>query len=98
MAFETNLIAVTWSFGKYQVASQTTGRIDLGKLKESGRLADVSQPASGYGDSAAILSREQFAELLRKQPDDSPTAQWFAALPREVRFIVVHLAEWESGG
>jgi hypothetical protein len=96
VAFETHLIALTWSAGAYGVASQTTGRIDLGKLKQAGRLADVSQPRSGYADSAAILSREEFAELIGGLSAESLAALWFAALPQEVRFIIVHVAEWES--
>ncbi len=95
MAFETHLIALTWSFGKYAVASQTTGRVDTLKLRQAGRLADVSMPRSGYSDSAAILSREEFAQLLPAQPGDK-TAQWFSGLPPEVRFVIVHVAEWES--
>jgi hypothetical protein len=95
VAFETHLIALTCSSGTYGVASQTTGRIDTLKLQQAGRLADVSEPRSGYHDPAAILSREEFAQLLPAQPGDK-TAQWFSDLPREVRFVIVHVAEWES--
>jgi hypothetical protein len=96
VAFETHLIALTRRFGTSEVASQTTTRINLGQLRNLGRLADVSRPASGYMDFAAILSREQFAELLQGQTGDLSNANWFASLPDEVRYIVVLEAEWES--
>jgi hypothetical protein len=93
MPFDTHLIAISWSFGKYSVSSQTSGIVNEQKLKQSGRLSDVSEPNSGYRDFAAILSREEFLDFGA----DSSTSKWFGDLPTEVHFILVHLAEWESG-
>lgn len=94
MPFDVHLVAISWEFGTYSVSSQFTRPLDTQKLKQSGRLSDVSAIESPYRDLAAILSRDQFPEFM---PQQCSTATWFAGLTREVNFIVVHLAEWESG-
>ena len=98
MAFETNLIALSWHAGNYAVVAQTIAQIDTAAIKSDGFLNDVSEDI-GYVDEAAILQKGDFAKYLlpESNPWHKAAVDWYASLPREVMFIIVHYAEWESG-
>lgn len=98
MAFETHLVAISWSAGTYAVVSQTIAHVDTQLLTQDGLLHNVSED-SGYLDEAAIIQRADFAKYLLppSNPWHKAAADWLAALPREVMFVLVHRAEWESG-
>lgn len=97
-AFETNLVAISWSAGQYAVVAQTIAQIDGGAMRQDGLFHDVSEDV-GYIDEAAIIQKTDFAKYLL--PDSNPwheeAQQWYLALPREVMFILIHRAEWEGG-
>jgi hypothetical protein len=66
-------------------------------LAKSGlHFNDVSQNA-GYVDQAAILSKTDFAKCLVPGSWCEAAATWYASLPSEATFVIVHVAEWESG-
>jgi hypothetical protein len=99
MAFKTNLIALKWFNGTYSVHSFITGHIQVGKLEQEKRLFDVTNEMT-YMDEACVLSRREFPEYLLKEENFSGaenTRVWFQRLPSDVQFIMVHVAEWESG-
>jgi hypothetical protein len=60
MPLDTHLVAITSKLGNYSVSSQFDGPVARIKLRQSGRLIDVSEPNSGYGGYAAILSPFDF--------------------------------------
>jgi hypothetical protein len=99
MAFETHLLATKWEAGEYTVVSHYIGWVDIGKLETSGRLADVSDRVTGYIDRAAIVSWHEFPSFLRQTEhwQDQRTLEWYTGLPKRVKFIMIHYAEWESG-
>lgn len=98
MAFETSLIAIRQLEGRFDVVSDTIAHINLDALRKENRIVDVSDD-TGYVDRAAILSYGEFQKYLL--PDSNPWSkgarEWYAALPKHVRFIVVNESEWESG-
>ncbi len=98
MAYETHLIALKWVNGEYSVASSIIGHINIGKLEEEKRLFDVTNEMT-YQDEACVLSRREFPNYLREEnfTGAERVRLWFESLPREVQFIIVHEAEWESG-
>ena len=98
MAFETNLIAIRQVDGRFDVASDTIAHVDLEALRKKSRIADVSDN-TGYVDRAAILSFEEFPKyfLPESNPWHKAARDWYASLPKYVRFIVVNESEWESG-
>ena len=99
MAFSCNLIAITWELGKHAVHSEIEGSIALRAIRELGQIRDVTQPGSVYADEAVVLSKEEVAALLPTGtlPIEQRTREWYAGLPRTVRFIMAHIEEWESG-
>ena len=98
MAWETNLIALSKKQGEYSIASAIIGNIDIDKLYNEKRLFDVTNEMT-YRDEACVLSRREFPNYLKleKYKGDERVRLWIESLPREVRFIIVHRAEWESG-
>lgn len=98
MAFETNLIALSWRDGRYAVISHLIAHINTELLRNEGRLHNVSG-GTGYVDEATILSRAQFERYLLPEslPWSRSVQEWYSTLPNEVAFIIVHRAEWESG-
>ena len=99
MAFAVNLIAISWEYGKHSVHSEIEGMLGLGAINELGQIRDVTQPGSVYEDRAVVLSKEEAGALLTTGdlPPEKRTREWYAGLPRNVRFIMVHIEEWESG-
>jgi hypothetical protein len=93
MALETHLIAISWTAGHYQVVADFNGAIDVTALSADGYLHDVSDPASGYLDRAAVVARPDFSKYIK----NTETATWLSSLPASVFFILIHQAEWESG-
>lgn len=53
----------------------------------------------GYVDRVAVLSKIDFQKYLlpTSNPRHREATEWYAALPNEIAFVIVHLAEWESG-
>lgn len=98
MAFETHIIALNWVRGEYSVASSIIGHIDLDKLYKEKRLFDVTNEMT-YVDEACVLSRREFPNYLREEnfTGAERVRLWFESLSRDVQFLVVHVAEWESG-
>ena len=98
VAFETYLIAIRQVEGRFDIAADTIAAVDLEALRKEGRIADVSDE-TGYVDRAAILSYVEFPKYLLS--DSTPWAKkardWYATLPKHIRFIVVNESEWESG-
>ena len=98
MAFDINLVAISWRADIYTVVSQVNAAVDTGALKRDGLLHDVSHNA-GYIDEAALIAKSDLAKYFL--PPESPWARqaqdWHASLPAEATFILVHLFEWESG-
>ena len=98
MAFKTNLIAISWVGGRYEVVSQIQAKIDTPAINEAKLFNNVSSNLS-YLDEAAILEKNDFANYISPQthPWHIDAFNWYASLPVEVHFIMVHRAEWESG-
>ena len=98
MALETHIIALNWVRGEYSVASSIIGYIDLDKLYKEKRLFDVTNEMT-YMDEACGLSRREFPNYLREEnfTGAERVRLWFESLPRDVQFLIVHVAEWESG-
>jgi hypothetical protein len=98
MAFETNLIAIRWLKGHYDVVSDITASIDIEALRSKQQLVDVSSDLS-YSDYATIVSFAEFEKylLLESVPWGSTARDWYASLSDDIKFIIVHEAEWESG-
>jgi hypothetical protein len=98
MAFEINLVAISWRKNIYTVVSQVTAAVDTGALKRDGLLHDVSHNA-GYVDEAALIEKSDLEKYFL--PAESGWARqaqdWYSSLPTEATFILVHLWEWESG-
>lgn len=97
-AFETNLVAIKWLKGGYEVLSTIQAEVDVHALKLDGLLHDVSQAGSGYIDEAAVIERNSFRKYLLAgtRPSAEKASLWYSSLPYEARFIIVHRAEWES--
>jgi hypothetical protein len=98
MAFETNLVAVRWLKGHYDVVSDITASIDIEALKSKQQLVDVSSDLS-YSDYATIVSLAEFEKYLLPETVHwgSTACEWYTSLPDNIKFIIVHEAEWESG-
>lgn len=98
MPFDTNLVALSWRRGEYVVAAHVIADIDTARIAAAGRFADVSEDV-GYIDRVAVLSKVDFQQYLlpSSNPRHKEAADWYAALPNEIAFVIVHLAEWESG-
>jgi hypothetical protein len=98
MAFETNLVAIRWLKGEYDVVSSITAEINLDALRSKQQLVDVSTDLS-YSDYATVVSFDDFPKyLLPESTSGGSTARdWYKALFKEVSFILVHETEWESG-
>ena len=98
MAFEINLVAISWRADTYTVVSQVTAPVDIGAIKREGLMHDVSHNA-GYIDEAAVIAKSDFAKyFLQPSSDWARQAQdWYSSLPEEATFVLVHLYEWESG-
>ena len=98
MAFETNLVAIRWFKGEYNVVSSITAQIDIEALMSKQQLVDVSSDLS-YSDYATIVSFAELSKYLLPESISwsSEARDWYASLPDDVRFILVHEAEWESG-
>jgi hypothetical protein len=97
-AFETNLIAIAWRNGEYDVVAQTDAPIDVSALDRDGKIHDVSENTS-YVDEAAIIQVGRFAQYLfpESDPRRNEAEHWLRSLPESVMFIVVHRAQYESG-
>jgi len=98
MAFDTNLVALRWLKGKYDVVSSIPAEINIDDLQRNQRLNDVSSDLS-FADFATILSYTEFEKyLLPESVSWSIEARkWYASIPNDATFIMVHRAEWESG-
>ena len=98
MAFETNLVAILWHKGEYDVVSSVTAQIDIEALRNKQQLVDVSA-APSFSDYATIVSFAEFQKYLLPETVSwgSTAREWYASLPGDVRFILIHEAEWESG-
>lgn len=98
MAFETNLIALSLSEGEYKIHSAIIGSVDTLRMKEEKILRDVSDE-TGYTDYGTIFSKADFQKYLFDTDwgSNKKTRDWYASLPKDVAFIVLHMAEWESG-
>ena len=98
MAFETNLVAIRWYLGQYEVVSATKADIDFAALRRKHQLIDVTESVA-YADYAVVVSYKEFCEYLLPEPSSWTAAAraWYAALPEHVSFIMIHEAEWESG-
>ena len=92
MPFDARLVAIRRSFGEYSVYAKLDGGVDQGKFRQSARVANIA-PNSGFRDFAGVFSRQ---EILEFGPDEQ-TSSWLANLPEDIDFIMVVLAEWESG-
>lgn len=98
MAFETHIIALNWVRGDYSVASSIIGYIDLGKLYKEKRLFDVTNEMT-YMDEACVISRRDFPNYFCEEDFEGAVRVrlWFESLSSDVQFLIVHVAEWESG-
>lgn len=98
MAFETNLIALTMSNGAYKVHSYIVGHVDTIRMEKEKLFRDVSGD-TGYADFATIFSKRDFEKYLYEDGEyhAEPARGWYKGLSKEVDFIIVHRAEWESG-
>ncbi len=98
MAVETNLVAIRWLKGEYDVASSITAQIDIEAIRSKQQLVDVSSDLS-YSDYATIVSYSEFQKYLF--PDTvswgCTARDWYASLSDDIKFIIIHEAEWESG-
>lgn len=100
MPFDTNLIALSWQLGQYEVVAQINTHcplVDTAAIENDGLFNDVSENA-GYVDKAAILQMNDFAKYLLPESNTwhKPAVEWYASLPKGTMFIIVHKAEWES--
>ncbi|MEO8143118.1 MAG: hypothetical protein ABI654_02795 [Betaproteobacteria bacterium] len=97
-AFETTLVAIGWRERKFVVISQIIAQVDSAALRRDGLLRDVSENV-GYIDEAALVQPRDFERYLLPESNSwhDPAKEWYQALPKETTFILVHLAEWESG-
>jgi hypothetical protein len=98
MAFETNLVAIRWLKGDYDVISSITAEIDLAAVRSKQLLVDVSADLS-YSDYATVVSFAEFQKYLLPESTSwgSTARDWYKSLSKEVSFILVHESEWESG-
>lgn len=98
MAFETNLVAVSWTHGSYAVVSHIIADVDTELLRKDGRLHDVTENVA-YVDEVAVISKPELPKyfLSETSPWSHRARDWYAALPKETMFVLVHRAEWESG-
>lgn len=96
MGIATNLVAMSLSHGRYAVISQTTAKINEASVRDAGLLHDVSEDRYCL-DEAAVIHKSHFQKFLFPETDHRPALEWLSSLPAEATFILVHLAEWESG-
>jgi hypothetical protein len=98
MAFDTNLVAVRWLKGEYDVVSNITASINIENLRSKQQMVDVSSDAS-FSDYATIVSYVDFEKYLLPESVSwgSAARDWYASLSDDVKCIIVHEAEWESG-
>ncbi len=98
MAFDTNMVAISWHGGKYAIVGQIEAYMDNAVLENTGRFHDVS-PLWGYLDRAAIFELNQLGRLLVSAGRDKhlKVINWLKSLPKEATFIMVQLSESSSG-
>jgi hypothetical protein len=98
MAFDTNLVAIRWLQGKYDVVSSITASINIETLRSKQQMVDISSDTS-FSDYATIVSFTEFEKYLLPESVSwgSDARDWYASLSDDIKFIVVHEAEWESG-
>ncbi len=96
MAYYSILIALSSQDDLYEVVSQITADVNLLSLQADNLLIDVSEITS-YLDKAAIIQKDNFAKYLLPVKGNSKTHKWYKTLPKEVKLIVVHKLEWDSG-
>lgn len=93
MAHETNLVAISWTQGRYSVVSQQAGAVDADRIAGEGLFRDVADLASGYDDTVAVLTpRDLYSYAMT-----DATKKWLDELPTDVLVVLVHKGEWESG-
>ena len=98
IAFDTNLVEVSWFEGKYDVLSYITASIKIETLLSKQQLTDKSYDArSSY--YATIVSVVTFGKYLLPESVSrgSGARDWYATLSDDIQFIIVHEPEWESG-
>lgn len=95
MAFQYSAVAVRWSGGRHEVVAERvigTG-IDWAGIEKEFPLYDVSDNVTGYVDRATLLPVHRFREFIQ-----SPAVvEWLEGEAGEATFILLHVAEWESG-
>ena len=98
MAFSTCLIAIVQRAGVFSVHSQVEGRIDIPALERFAALRNVS-PNSSYYDRATVLTRAELQQFLLSptEPGTLTVHEWYKSLHQDIDFVLVHVAEWESG-
>lgn len=96
MAFYTNLIAITCIDDKYAIESFITTSLNIQLLSQNNILIDVSEN-NLYQDQATIISKDRFKQYLDLYNDRSLNNKWYRELSDDVKLILVHKLEWESG-
>lgn len=94
MPFDTRLIAMQWYGGKYSVEAQTQAVVDQTALEKAGILHSVPISLPAYRDLMAICGKDEIKSLISH---DRSALAWLSQLSDQVRFFIVHFAEWESG-
>jgi len=98
MATFTDLIALSWTQGRYAVVAQITADVPTDAIGKDHAFSDCSGD-SIYYDGCAILHKSDLARYLAADASAvyKSASEWCQSLPAEATFVIVHVAEWESG-
>ena len=93
MAWDNFFVALKRDRGTFRIVEQTSGVVDLGRLRSDGLLHDVSEQPCVYRDQGAILSVQQFLAYAETER----TIAWAKARMADAEFILINQAEYETG-
>ena len=96
MAYYTNLVALSSDGDKYVVESSITASVNVRLIMEDKLLNDVSDN-NFYLDQAGIFQKDKFLKYLDADSKNSAGQKWYKQLSKNVKLIIVHKLEWESG-
>ena len=96
MAYYTNLVAISVTNGKYKVVSEISTQVNVRLMAEDHLFNNVSEN-NFYLDEAAIIQKDKFSKYLYAVEDNQTADNWYKELPPNVKLIIVHKLEWESG-
>ena len=94
MAIATNVAAIRWVQGNFDLRESLPSRLDVQRLLRDNVLRDVSDQQRDYQDCMAVISRQELVGYASDDEARADYAEYLRANPG-VRFFLVHRYEWD---